>query len=537
MLNFKDKKIGLLGFGTENQALLKWLIEHGANDITICDKDNDIIMKFPISNPPAGGQFPNNFQFSNFKYQTGKKYLKKLEDFDVVFRTPGISPLLPELVQAKKKGVEISSEIKLFMDLCPAKTIGVTGTKGKGTTSTLIYEILKASFAFNSHSEVAFTLGTRSHPTRPDINRGSTATRSGDIPHSNRQVYFGGNIGNPPIEFLDKLTKNDWVVLELSSFQLQDLTKSPNISVVLDIKVDHLDYHNNRAEYVRAKENIVRFQKKNDFAVVNLDYLTSFKFASASPSVNDYYFSRRKSVDLGAYVEWSQKGKGAHFGKIILRTPKKDYEIAKTYDITLRGEHNLENISAAVTASFLAGAKIETIKKVVPKFPGLTHRLEFAGEVNGVKFYNDSFSTTPDTAIAAIKSFFEPIILIAGGSEKGANYSNLGREIAKSSVKTLIAIGVTGPKIAKQAARQSQKDTRSVRGASSFRNALATHFLRHGSQPGSKITMKEIIKTAVKESKPGDVVLLSPASASFGLFKNYKDRGDQFKFAVAELVR
>lgn len=471
MKNYYNKRIGILGFGIENQALLKWLVKHGANCITICDANEKLKTK---------NEKPK-LKNKNLKYRLGKDYLKNLTDFDVVFRTPGISPLIPELTEVKRKGVKISSQIKLFMDLCPAKTIGITGTKGKGTTSTLIYEILKKS---------------KAESRKP-------------------KVYLGGNIGNPPIEFLDKLIKNDWVVLELSSFQLMDLEKSPNIAVVLDIKTDHLDYHKNQAEYIHAKENIVRYQTKNDFAVVNLDYLTSFNFAAVSPSDNDYYFSRRKSVDQGAYVEWRPKGRGAHFGKIILRTNKKDYEICKTYDVTLRGEHNLENICAAITASYLAGANIETIKKIVPKFPGLEHRLEFVGEIDGVKFYNDSFSTTPDTAIAAIKSFSEPIILIAGGSEKGADYTNLGRAINKSSVKALIAIGKTGPKIISKVKNKKSK-IKIIQGCRK---------------------MKEIIKTAVSAAIPGDVVLLSPASASFDMFKNYKDRGNQFKSAVEDLKK
>ena len=498
-MDYSDKKIGILGFGVENQALFQWLINHKSNDITICDKNP----KLEIRNPKQIQNPKSETKNIKIKYRLGKDYLKNLTDFDVVFRTPGISPLTPELVRAKKKGVGISSEIKLFMDLCPARTIGVTGTKGKGTTSSLIFEILKSNFQFL---------------LRPRSGRAISNFQTNIqnlIPKT--KIYLGGNIGNAPIEFLDKLTKDDVVVLELSSFQLMDLEKSPNIAVVLDIESDHLDYHKNRTEYVSAKENIVRHQSKKDYTVINLDYLTSYKFAAISKTENDYYFSRRKSVDLGTYVEWTPINNGANFGKIILRTPKKDYEICKTYDIILRGEHNLENITAAITASYLAGASVDVIKKVVVKFPGLEHRLEYVGDSNGVKFYNDSFSTTPETAIAAIKSFSEPIVLIAGGSEKGADYSLLAKEILNSSVKTLIAIGVTGPKIIKE--------------ISNFQF------------PISKIkviknldSMKKIIKIAVEESKPGDVVLLSPASASFGLFKNYKDRGNQFREEVGKIT-
>jgi len=178
----------------------------------------------------------------------------------------------------------------------------------------------------------------------------------------------------------------------------------------------------------------------------------------------------------------------------------------------------LENISAAITASYLAGASVESIKKVVLKFPGLEHRLEYCGEKDGVKYYNDSFSTTPDTAIAAIKSFGEPIVLIAGGSEKGADYSNLGQVIAKSTVKTLIAIGITGPRIIKAIKQYSNRAMKQLQIVNNCKN------------------MREIIKSSFNEAKPGDVILLSPASASFGLFKNYKDRGNQFKSAVADLI-
>lgn len=476
-------RIAILGFGTENQAVLKWLARQGAKDITICDKNPNI-----------------KFQIPNLKFQTGKNYLKNLEQFDIVFRTPGISYLNPEIQKAKKAGVEISSQMKLFFDLsasarvrhgsprqagrdgCPAKIIGVTGTKGKGTTVALISAILK-----NKETK------------KP------------------RNVWTGGNIGNPPIAFLDRIKPQDWVVLELSSFQLQDMTKSPHIAVVLDIKSDHLDYHRDRKEYIEAKMNIVRYQSKKDFAVINLDYLTSFKFAAVSPSDQDYYFSRRKSVDLGCYVEWLPRGRGAHFGKIILRTPRKDYEICKTYDITLRGEHNLENICAAITASYLAGAKISAIRKVIPRFRGLEHRLEYVAGVEGVKYYNDSFSTTPDTAIAAIKSFSEPIILLIGGSEKKADYSQLGREIIKGSVKTVIPIGKTARQIIKALKDYNKKVAKKIEITKDCK------------------TMEEAVRAAYNQARPGDVVLLSPASASFDRFKNYKDRGNQFKFAIANL--
>jgi len=480
----QNKKIAILGFGVENQALAEWLIDHDVKNITICDKNE----KLKVESEKL------KVKVDSLKFQFGERYFEGLEEFDVVFRTPGLSVETKELIEAKENGVEISSQIKLFFDLCPAKIIGVTGTKGKGTTASLIFSILKRNFQFpisnfQSNSKFQNSKSLKAMPT-------GRQTNSQQLNSS--KIYLAGNIGNAPIEFVDKLTKNDIVVLELSSFQLEDIKKSPNIAVVLDIKEDHLNYHGTREKYVEAKKNIVRFQKENDVAVVNLDYLTSFEFAALSGTKNIYYFSRVKSVDQGVFIDE---------GDVVLRDKDKDEIICKTKEIALRGEHNLENIAAAIAASYLAGADIETKRKTVKEFKGLEHRLEFICEKNKVKFYNDSFSTTPDTAIAAIKSFSEPIILIVGGSEKGADYGELAEVIANSSVKAIIAIGVTGKRIAEEL-RIKNKELCIIEGCKN---------------------MQEIMEAVRKEAKFGDVVLLSPASASFGMFKNYKDRGKQFK--------
>jgi UDP-N-acetylmuramoylalanine--D-glutamate ligase len=356
----------------------------------------------------------------------------------------------------------------LFFDLCKAEIIGVTGTKGKGTTVSLITAILKSKI----------------------------------------NIWTGGNIGNAPIEFLDQIKKNDWVILELSSFQLQDLDKSPQIAVVLNITSDHLDYHKNQQEYLDAKLNIVRHQTKNDFAVINLDYLTSFKFAAVSPTKNDYYFSRQKSVDLGCFVKWNNK----EAGEIILRTEEKDYVICQVNEIKIRGEHNLENICAAITASYLAGAKIKDIQSAIIKFKGLPLRIEFVKKIKGVSFYNDSASTNPDTTIAAIKSFSEPLILLVGGSSKNADYQKLGQAIENSTIKAIVAIGETAPEI-----------------IAKIQNKKNISFIKHCQN------MSEAVKRAYEIAKSKDVILLSPASASFDWFKDYKDRGNQFNIAINNL--
>jgi UDP-N-acetylmuramoylalanine--D-glutamate ligase len=447
--DFSGKKVAVLGIMVEGQSLCDFLLRRRA-EITVFDRKN-------ISEL---GEIYEKYKKKGVSFSLGDNYLDGgLKDFDFVFRSPGFKRLLPEIIKAEKSGVIISSATKLFFELTPAKIIGVTGTKGKGTTATLITEILKKA---------------------------------------GRNVFLAGNIGRPMLTLLPKLTSENWVVLELSSFQLQDLKKSPHVAVALFITSDHLDHHQNREEYVSAKANIVRYQEETDFAILNADDETSSSFASLTPA-HIFYFSRSKKVK-GAYVKDR---------RIFLF----DQLVGAVEKLQLRGAHNWDNVSAAVAAAKAAGVRLEPIKEAVFSFKGLEHRLELVDQVKGASFYNDSFSTTPETAIAAIQAFKKPIILIVGGSEKGSDYADLGKEIANSSVKTLIVIGEMADRI-KEAALQA-----------GFANELVY-------KPGG---MKKIVETAFKKADSGDVILLSPACASFDMFKNYKERGRQFKENVTKL--
>ncbi|MCG2691345.1 UDP-N-acetylmuramoyl-L-alanine--D-glutamate ligase, partial [Microgenomates group bacterium] len=315
-MQFVDKNIAILGLGEEGQDVLTWLKSNSLNcRIKVFDKITTV----------------------------------DLSGFDIVFRSPGFWRLSPMLKKAAAAGVMITSATKLFFNLCPCPIIGVTGTKGKGTTASLITRIL---------------------------------TQSG------QSVYLAGNIGKPMLQLLSKLKVTDLVCLELSSFQLQDLTKSPHIAVVLNITSEHLDVHQTTAEYRQAKANIVKYQTPSDHAIINSDYQMT-KSMTALTKAKVSFFSRH---DLSL-----------------------DHR-----RIQLRGEHNLENIAAAIATAQLFKISNQTITQAIYSFKGLEHRLEFVREVKGVKYYNDSFSTTPETAIAAIKSFKEPEILILGGSDKGS---------------------------------------------------------------------------------------------------------------------
>jgi UDP-N-acetylmuramoylalanine--D-glutamate ligase len=431
MNRFKNKKIAVIGSGVEGTSSAEFLKQQGAK-VTVLDQ------------------------------KQGIEYLDKLDEYDLIVRSPGVK--LSILHDSKIQHDKITSQTKLFFDLCPAPIIGVTGTKGKGTTSSLIHEMLKKS---------------------------------------GKDVYLGGNIGVPPFKFLNKLNPHSIVVLELSSFQLQDLHKSPHIAVLLMITLEHLDYHKTVEEYVDAKRQILKHQNESDIAILNRDYpATNESDIHANGKL--FFVSREREVDKGCF---------AREGKIVLRTRNEDIEVVKTSELKLRGEHNYENVCAAVLASFLAGADLESIRHVLKAFKGLEHRLELVDKVNGVSYYNDSFSTTPETAMAAIKSFEEPEILILGGSSKNSDFEELGKLLSsKGNIKAIIGIGKEWDKIKSEI------------------NPSAKFLIIEGAD-----TMEKIVLAASKIAKEGDVVVLSPACASFDMFKNYKDRGEQFKKEVEKL--
>lgn len=485
---FKGKKIAVVGIGIEGLSSARFLAKKGAV-VSVLDQKKE---------KELDQRFLKILREKDIKIFGGEDYLKNLSKYDLVVRSPGVNI---KRLQTTDHGLQkITSQIKIFFDLCPCKIIGVTGTKGKGTTSSLIYEMLK----------------------RQGVD-----------------AYLGGNIGKPPLDFLDKLNPQSIAVLELSSFQLQDITKSPHIAVFLMTTSEHLDYHKDTHEYVDAKRNILRFQAASDIAIVNKDYPASNE-SDIHTEGKVYKISREHMAQDGCYVE---------DGKIMVRvtrgpvkglppasapssfsssdevravgspstfaTPRSRIaKIIETREILLPGEHNLENVCAAVMASLLSGVSKENIVSVLKSFKGLKHRLELVKEVKGVRFYDDSFSTIPETTIAAISAFKEPEILILGGSSKGSDFKELGRVIFDSkNIKAIIGIGIEWDRIKKEI-RFKNKDLRIIE---SCKN------------------MQEVIQEAFKLAKSGDVVLLSPACASFGMFKNYKDRGEQFKSEVRRL--
>lgn len=456
-----NKLVAVLGLGNEGMAVTRYLLRHGISPVLFDKRPfnafSENIKKFLTDN--------------KLRFIFGEDYLTEFRGFDLVFRSPGFYRLDPVLLEEEKRGLKVTSQTKLFFEICPAKIIGVTGTKGKGTTASLIHNCYKQGY--------------------------------GD-----GKVYLTGNIGKvSPLDIVGDLNPNDIVVYELSSFQLQDLAQSPNLSVTLMVTEEHLDTHKSVAEYHASKEAIAKFQKETDFSIVNADFPVSLKIGSLGKG-KKLFFSRKKKIDTGLYLKGGSvvtSGLSDWFGL------RDDMEVVKISDLQLRGEHNIENVCAAVLCAIAGGIDLKYITKTLSEFKGLEHRLEFVKEEKGVKFFNDSFATTPESSIAAIKAFTEPEIIILGGSEKNSDFSQLCKVLSEhKNLKAIILIGLTSSRI-EVALKQFQVKAPVLVGAKN---------------------MNEIFNQIKKIAAPGDVVLLSPACASFDMFANYEDRGNQFKEAV-----
>ena len=486
----QDKRVAILGIGTEGLALADFLVDK--TSLTILDKLSveEILERLEGEEKE---RFEKIYQDHSIKKIFGTEYLNSLNDFDIIFRSPGI-PFNEKIKEAKRSGVLISSQIKLFFELCPCKIIGVTGTKGKGTTASLISEILKKKFQ-KSNDKLQIKTQITNFKNQDDHQPPTT-----NYPTN---IYLAGNIGYPAITLIPDLKEDDVVILELSSFQLMDLDRSPHIAVVTNLGVDHLDYHRDIEEYQNAKLSILNFQTEDDFAVLNTDSTFAASLLDIAKAKKKF-FSRTKEADASV----TKNG-------VVLDPNGRNIKICDQGEIKLFGVHNLENIAAAALTADILNIDPEIIREVARDFIGLPHRLEFIAEINGVKYINDSYATNPDPTIAAINSFSQPKILILGGSSKGADFTELANRICRSNVRSVVLIGVEAKKI-KSALIEADYKGDIIEGAEDI---------------GSIITQ------AKEKANFGDVVILSPACASFGMFKNYKERGERFKAAVLNLTR
>jgi UDP-N-acetylmuramoylalanine--D-glutamate ligase len=456
-------KIGIVGWGIEGKSVFNHFgPEHEyliVNEQPLPDfpgESDKVKIQFLDKEKPVG--VTGNVQ--------DLSYLEGIDSCDKIVYTPTSRKNLEEKFKDNQAfWSKATTALDIFYETVKTKNvIGVTGTKGKGTTSTLTYQMLQAA-------------GNR--------------------------AFLGGNIGRSVLDFVRDVQEDDWVVLELSNFQLYHFNTSPHIAVCLMLVPEHLDWHPDFEDYLEAKSNIFTHQKSDDIAIYFDGNEYSRQIAYRSPAAKIPYY-----LSPGARIKED--------GKIVIGGP--EVEIINKEKVKLLGEHNLQNICAAITAVWFSlrevedQLKIEAIHKVLASFTGLEHRLEFVRELSGVKYYDDSFGTAPETAIVALKSFSQPKVVILGGSDKGADFNSLAEEVTKNNVRHVIAIGKTGPKIAELL---RQKD---------FNN------ITEGAN-----NMGEIVKAAQEKAQEGDVVLLSCADASFDMFKDYKDRGNQFKQAAHNL--
>ena len=445
--SLRGKKILVLGLCVSNRPLVRMLLAYGC-DVTGCDKTPREQFDDELKELAAFG----------CKMKVGPDYLEDLSA-DIVFRTPGMHPNIPALQALRASGAEITSEMEVFFELCNCTILAVTGSDGKTTTTTLISEMLKAS---------------------------------------GKTVWLGGNIGTPLLPLIDQIQPTDYAVVELSSFQLMDMRRSPHVAVVTNLAPNHLDVHKDMQEYIDAKINLFRYQGKDDILIVNADNDITSGFTGNGTT---RYFSYSSKVKSGTYLQ----------GDMIYRG---DTPVLNKKEIVIPGEHNVENYMTAIMA--VDGlVEDETIRQVARTFGGVEHRIEFVRELNGVRYYNDSIASSPTRTIAGLKSFDQKVILLAGGYDKKIPYDVLGPHIVEH-VKAVYLCGATADKI--RAAVEN-----------------APGYEKGAPELIDCADLKDATLKAAKDAKAGDVVLMSPASASFDQFKNFEVRGKYFKALVKEL--
>ena len=449
----KGKKIAMCGIGISNTPLILDFLKQGARVIACDRREREQI-----------GELAERLEEAGAELKLGEGYLDNLE-VDIIFRTPGMNFHLEELERARKRGIAVTSEMEVFFDLCPATVFAITGSDGKTTTTTLIAKMLEAE---------------------------------------GKKVYVGGNIGNPLLPEIEKITADDFVVVELSSFQLISMRKSPDVAVVTNVTPNHLDIHKDMDEYVEAKKNILLHQNAFSRTVLNRDdeITEGFRKDVRGQSLG---FSMNRRLHNGAWLDES--------GFLHMAYRGVDVPIINKKEIAVMGDHNVANYLAAITAVW-GYVGVDSICKVAREFGGVEHRIEFVRELDGVKYYNDSIASSPTRTIAGLKAFPQKVILIAGGYDKHIPFEPLAPYVTER-VKTLILCGATAEKIEK-----CIKDYNDYK----------------GNPPIIKVkNLDEAVTIARKNATAGDIVTLSPACASFDAFPNFVARGNYFKELVKKL--
>ena len=472
MKNWNGTHVLILGAARQGLALARWLSRHGSN-VTLSDsRTADELVSARSS-----------LEDTNVEWAVGGHPLDLLNNTDVLCLSGGVPLTLPIVEEAVKRGIPLSNDTQIFMEVVPCKTIGITGSAGKTTTTTLVGEMAKMQNAesMRSGQDAAFRL-----------------------PPS---VFVGGNIGDPLINYVDDMKADDLAILELSSFQLEQMTISPNISAILNITPNHLDRHGTMEAYTNAKARILEFQSEKDTAILghddrgawNLRNKVKGKLLTFSLHDLDEGFS-------GAYY---------HDGLLNLRDGNAYLPLILRENIRLRGDHNVANVLAAFAIGHAAGFKLDDMLEAVEEFRGVPHRLELVRELDGVRWYNDSIATAPERSMAAIHAFDEPIVLMLGGRDKKLPWEDIAKLI-HDRVDHVVVFG--------EAAELIQKAVSTVGG----REARSVDLHRAND-------LKEAVLKAAEIASAGDVVLLSPGGTSYDEFKDFAERGEFFRKWVQEL--
>lgn len=451
-----NRKVAIIGLGVSNLPLIDYFHEKKAC-VTVFDSRE-------IGEIPKG--LMDKITNYSIEFSFGKNYLSKLKEYDLILRSPSCLPTVSELEEEAKRGAIVTTEVELLMKMCPCQIIGITGSDGKTTTTTLISEIIK---------------------------------------NAGYKCFVGGNIGTPLFTKLCEISPEDKVVLELSSFQLMGMEISPDVAVITNITPNHLNIHKDYNEYIEAKKNIFKYQNKDGILILNYDNEITRNCEKEAPG-KVIFFSSKQKLDNGYIVD----------GNVIKECDDRlRKHIVDTEELTIKGKHNYENICASLAATKELVDESVAIE-IIKKFPGVEHRIEFVREINGAKWYNDSASSTPTRTISGLNAFDkEEIILIAGGADKNLDYTPLAKPVLEK-VKILILMGETAGKIFEAVKQEQERENKEL-------NIYMVD------------SLKQAVILAKRYSKPGQVVLFSPASTSFDMFKNMYERGNIFKELVNKM--
>ena len=476
-MDWTGKRVVILGIARQGTALARYLVAHGAR-VTLSDvKLREQLDLQPVADLP------------NVDFALGGHPLALLDGCDVLCLSGGVPGDLPIVQEARRRGIRLSNDAQIFFEACPARIIGVTGSAGKTTTTTLIGEILKLS-----------------------------AQEAEGSPAHSRSVWVGGNIGNPLISDVERIRPEDWVVMELSSFQLELMTRSPHIACVTNITPNHLDRHGTMEAYIAAKRRILDFQSPGDWQVLSADNEVT---AGLNMSARTLWFSTRSEphgdgawMDEAGYLRIRVDRAGE--SPIRNRQLRIDAAICHRRELLLMGEHNVANVLAAAAACAAAGASVEAMRRVATTFRGVAHRLQLVANRGGVRWYDDSIATAPERLMAALRCFNQPVILLCGGRDKHLPWDDAARMMLERC-KAVVLFGEMGPMVA-----EKLRDEKRRSDCASFRFSLLN-------------SLEEAVAEAHRLARPGDVVLLSPGGTSYDAFKDFAERGDRFHELVDAL--